>query len=242
MTEPIQKLGWRPPPTVEAPDVPFWRDVPRVAFLLAAICLLLGSLLPWAEGSEPLRGPVSFRSTQGLGEGVVLIAGAILLLFLARGRVMWESTSRTLQLLPLGFALVGIAMWLGIDNYAQLHVRDWARRGGSGELTNIRYVAAMGLTLTIIGIAWLEWHRPKAIKQATGSLAQEWGLTRASSVTIGSAIAFGLLGAGLGVLAMVFLLGMEAILLALIVGIFGLFAGIALGVRVGGSLTSLRRR
>ena len=36
--------------------------------------------------------------------------------------------------------------------------------------------------------------------------------------------------------------GRPAILLALIVGIFGLFAGIALGVRVGGSLTSLRRR
>jgi hypothetical protein len=242
MPEPTQKLGWRPPPAVHIPEVPFWRDVPRMALLLAAICLLLGSLLPWAEGREPLRGAVSFRATQGLGEGVVLVAGAILLLFLARGRDMWESTSRTLQLLPLGFALIGIAMWLGIDNHAQINIRDWTRRGGSGELTNVRYVAAMGLALTLIATTWLEWHRPRAVKQVTGSLAQEWGLTRATGVTIVSAIAFGLLGAGVGVLAMVFLLGMEAILLSLILGVFGLFGGIAVGVRFADLLRSLRRR
>ncbi|CAN5572380.1 hypothetical protein BH23CHL7_BH23CHL7_10450 [soil metagenome] len=34
---------------------------------------------------------------------MILIAGGVVLLFLTRGRVMWEATSRTLQLLPLIF-------------------------------------------------------------------------------------------------------------------------------------------
>jgi len=241
LTDPIQKLSWRPAPATVVPQVPVWRDVPRVAFILAAICLVLGSLLPWAEGHEPMGGAVSFRATQGLGEGVILLAGAVMLLLLSRGRVMWETTSRTLQVLPIAFALIGAAMWLGIDNYARVLLVDWARRGGGGELTSIRWVAAMGLALTLIGSGWLERHRPPDVKKATGSLWQEWGLTRASSVTIAAALIFGLLGAAAGALAMVFVLGMEAILLALIVGIFGLFAGIAAGVRLGRAMTAVRR-
>ena len=241
MSATIERHDWRRSGSLPPPDPPLVRDVARLALLGAAALMAVGSLIPWAIGFDGVGRVEDFRATARSGEGVVLIASALFLVFLARNRLLWETASRTVQLLPVLVALLSGAMWLGVEHYARQMIAEWELRGGGGELTFARYMVLAAIGLVLFVVAWIEWKRPADVRQRMRPLVVELGLTRWSAVAIALPLVFGALGASLSTLAIVHLAGIEGMLPAVILGVFGLFGGIALGVRVAGWLESRAR-
>jgi hypothetical protein len=242
VTAPLNQLDWWRSSRSVPDDPPLWRDLARLLFLLAAVCLIVGNLMPWAVGLDPVGRPDAYRSTQGTAEGVMLIAFGILLLFLARDRTMWETTSRSLQLLPLLLICVGSIMWLGADFYSRMMIEDWVRGGGSGSQTSARLVVAAGLVALAVAFGWLEWRRPARVKARTPSLIVEWGVTRWSATAVAVCLVLGVLGAVIGVVLPALFLGAEVMALAVFLAVFGLFIGIGLGLLLVRRLESAVRR
>jgi hypothetical protein len=240
---PVDSLRWhRRNATALPPEPPLWRDLPRLALLGAAGLMVTGSLIPWAAGQDGIGRPADYRATQVTGEGVVMIAGALLLVFLTRNRLIWETSSRLVQLLPLLVALLSGAMWLSVENYAAQHIEGWQERGGSGELTSARYLVLGGMALAAFAVAWLERRRSPDIRRHTRSLITELGVTRWSALTALLALVFGAAGSALAAIGVIFLTGIEGMLPAIFLGVFGLFGGIAVGVRLAGWVERLSRR
>lgn len=210
--------------------------------LTAAVLYVIGSVVSWAEGSGPTGRPMSYRATQGTGEGVFLIAGGLLLAILARNRLLWETTSRSVQLLPLMVAAVGVAMWLGAEHFAGQYIADWVSRGGDGQLTIARYLVGGAIILTAVAFAYLERKRPLDVRAGTQPLWIEWGLTRWSVAVIAAASVMGAIGAAVGVLAGIVFASAEFVLVAVLAGVFGLFIGIGLGVVLVRELEALAQR
>ncbi|CAN5783524.1 hypothetical protein BH24CHL6_BH24CHL6_04240 [soil metagenome] len=242
MTAPLNQLDWWRRPKAVPDDPPLLRDPARLLLLLAAVCLIVGNLIPWAVGLDPAGRPAAYRSTQGTAEGVPLIAFGILFLLLARDRTMWESTSRSLQLLPVLAGLISVVMWLGADFYSNLMIEDWIRGGGSGAQTNARLIVAVGIVATGMSVVWLEWHRPASIKARTRPIWIEWGFTRWSAASVVAAFTLGAAGTFLALFAGLSFLAAEAMIIAVILAVFGLFIGIGLGLMLVRWLESAVRR
>ena len=242
MTAPLNQLDWWRRPRIVPDDPPLWRDPGRLLLLGAAICLLLGNLIPWAVGLDPVARPAAYRSTEGTAEGVLLLAFGILLALLVRDRLMWDTTSRSMQLLPLLVALVSVAMWIGADFYSRQAIDEWVRGGGSGSQTNAPAIVAAGIAATALGFVWFELRRLPTVRARTRPLWVEWGLTRWSAASVAAAF---LLGAGCAALALavgLLFLGAESIIVAVILAVFGLFIGIGLGLALVRRLESKARR
>ncbi|CAN5769810.1 hypothetical protein BH23CHL7_BH23CHL7_05500 [soil metagenome] len=229
---PADGLQRHRPGAAALPDEPpFWRDPPRLALLSAGALLGVGSLIPWAVGHDGVGLPMDYRATQATGEGVVMLAGAVLLVFLARDRLMWETSSRLVQLLPVLVALFVGALSLSVENYAAQRIEEWQLRGGAGELTVARYLVLGGMALAVSAVLWLERRRSADVRQHTRSLIGELGITRWSALTVLITLLFGVAGASLSAIAIMISTGIEGLLPAVFLGIFGLFGGIAVGVR-----------
>jgi len=242
MSDSARPSYWRsaPPLTEPAPDPPLWRDPPRLMLVVAAIGVTVGSIMPWAEGTGLAARQESFRATQGTGEGVFLIAGALLLAFLARNRFLWETASRAVQLLPLAVGAVSVVMWIGAEHYAGQRIAEWTSMGGSGQLTTARYVVAGSIGLIFLAFLYLERKRSPAVRARTRPLWVEWGLSRWSLVMVGSTLVCGAAGAIIGVVIGI-LVADAFVLVAVILGVFGLFIGIGAGVLVARQIERLAR-
>lgn len=232
MTAPLNQLDWWKTAAPVPDDPPLWRDPGRLIYIVAAVCLVVSSLIPWAIGVDPAGRADSFRATQGTGEGVLLIATGVMLLLLARNRTMYETTNRIVQLLPLLVGLMCIAMRIGADHYARVLIEYWSRGGGSGEMTNARYISAAGIAGVGLGTAWFEVRRPAAVRQRTRPLLVELGVTRWSAASLVAATVGGVVGTVLAVVLSILALGVEGILLAVLLGVFGLFLGIGIGLMI----------
>lgn len=242
MTAPLNQLDWWKRAAPVPDDPPLWRDPGRLIYIAAAICLVVSSLVPWAIGMDPAGRPDTFRATQGTGEGVLLIATGVLLLLLARDRTMYESTNRIVQLFPLLVGLMCIAMWIGADHYARVLIEYWSRGGGSGELTNARYISAAGIAGLGLGTAWFELRRPASTRQRTRPLLVELGVTRWSAASLVAATIGGLLGAVVAVVLSILAFGIQGILVAVLLGVFGLFIGIGIGLTIEGWIEARVKR
>ncbi len=242
MTAPLNQLDWWKKPAPVPEDPPLWRDPGRLLYIASAICLVVGSLIPWAVGVDPTGREDSYRATQGTGEGVMLIATAVVLILLARDRTMYESTNRIIQLLPLLFILLCVSMWIGAEHYARVMIEFWSRGGGHGELTGARYIVAAGIVGAGLGTVWFEFTRPAQTRQRTQPLLVELGVTRWSAASAVAAFIGGVVGALVAIVLSVLALGIEAILFAVILAVFGLFIGVGVGLAVVGWLERRLRR
>lgn len=238
---------WRPatPIVPPPPDPPFLRDPARLLLAFAAFGMIVGCLLPWAVGTDGMGRPDAHRPTMGTAEGVWIIGGGITLAFLARGRLIWETTSRLLQLLPLAIAALSAIMWVGASYQAGQAIVTWTRRGGGGETTPVPLLALAGIVAAFAAAGWLERRRPADVRAATRGLAAELGFTRRSAGKIGLTLVLGLCGAAAGIAVGVVIGGplremSGATLLAIILAVFGLFIGIGLGIYAGDRLPGPR--
>lgn len=232
VTEARQPIDWQPPSPTAGGERGLRDDPGRIVLLAASVVLFFGGIMPWAEGRTPAGLPVAYTPQQALAEGYILLVVALLLAVIARARLLVESTSRTVQLLPLGLATVAIAMWLGADRTANLYIADWTNGGGSGAQTFWRLLTAGAIAAIVAGTFWLELTRPAEIKAQTRSLLAEWrpsrvGLTEALvSGTLGIAVA--LIGGALTIYA----LGPNGAIFAVFVTLLGMAAGISAGLGI----------
>lgn len=204
------------------------RDPGRLLFLGAAVGLLVSSLTPWATGAHAAGQPLSYRPTEGLGEGVYFIAAAVVLAILARGRAMLETTSRTLQLLPLGLVIVSGAMWVGANRLSTAAIAEWETVGATGAQTTSPAIAAISIAAAAAGFVWFELRRPRQVRAATQSIFAEWGITRRGSAELVVSIGLGLIGGVIGLAIGVLSLETYGVLLGLFLAIFGFVLGAGL--------------
>jgi hypothetical protein len=206
------------------------RDDPgRILLLVAAVLLFVGAFLPWAEGIDALGHPAAYTAQMGLADGVILLVLALILAVMAGTRLLIETTSRTVQLLPLALAVVAVAMWIGADRTSLQYIADWIDSGGHGAQTAIRYTTALGIGLIVAGVLWLEVTRPTEVKSATRSLRAEWRISRVSLLE----------GVMAAILAVVFAVLFGALTIAAIgpngafFAVFSTLIGMAVGISLG---------
>jgi ABC-type multidrug transport system permease subunit len=181
-------------------------------------------------GTDALGRPDSYRPTQATGEGVWLIAFGILLAFVASGNWLMETTSRSLQLLPLLVGLASAAMWISAERYSREIIAEWIDSGGSGEQTLMPWVCAAAIAAIGVAFAWLELKRPAYVRQRTQGLVTEWGLTRWSAVGILVAGGLAILGAIVALLVTIAIFGSVGVIVAVVLSGFGLLLGLNTGL------------
>ena len=197
--------------------------------LISAVLLLAGAFLPWASGLDPLQKPIAYTAQEGLADGFLLMVLAFALAFMAGTRLLVQTTSRTVQLLPLALAVVALAMWIGADRASLAAIKSWEDLGGRGDQTIIRVTTGLGIMLIVAGVVWLEFTRPKEVKAATRGLRDEWRISR---VSVLEAIVA-------GTLAIIFAVTFGVATIAAIGGngaVFAVFTtliGMAVGISVG---------
>jgi hypothetical protein len=194
--------------------------------------LIAASLLPWAVGVTAGGEPVAYRPTEGLGEGVYMLLGGIVLVFLAALRQFAETTNRLLQVVPFVVAGIVGAMWLNASRYALTAIAGWQFGGGEGGQTLGPLMAPAGVVLAVVAGLWLETRRPDELRRQTRSLVAELGLTRRGLLGVAIAALFGILGGAAGMGMTVVAFGIQGVLPGILLGIFGFLLGVALGGRV----------
>jgi hypothetical protein len=230
VTESRAGLEWQPHAAPEERLRTLRDDPGRILILISALLLLAGAFLPWAEGLDPLQHPITYTAREGLADGVILLVVAAILAIMGGSRMLVETTSRTVQLLPLGLAVVAAAMWIGADRASQAAIKGWEILGGRGDQTLIRYTTALGIAPIVAGVLWLEVTRPKHVKEATHGLRQEW---RVSGTTLLEAIVAGILALTFAIIfgvATIAAIGPYGAVFAVFTSLIGMAVGISVGL------------
>jgi hypothetical protein len=196
------------------------------------VALFLGGILPWAQGTDPSGHAVSYTPQEALAEGYIMIVLALALAVIAWIRLLVESTSRTVQLVPIAMAVVALAMWSGADRTSLLRLAEWTSGGGSGAQTIWRLVTLGAIAAMVAGTIWLDRTRPADIKEATRGLIAEWKPSRVGTVEALLAGALGFVGAALGAILTIAALGPNGAIFAVFVTLFGMAAGISAGLGI----------
>jgi hypothetical protein len=138
-------------PSAPQPGLPLaLRDPLRIALLIGAAMLVVGSLLSWIEVFIPGTGWTDISSFARAGDGAIVLEIGVVL-----GLLTWAdrtSTSRqpVLVALPLGLGLASLLlMKLGWDQ-AQAYLASLVNAGGHGYLLPGFYIALAGAVLTTI--------------------------------------------------------------------------------------------
>lgn len=206
--------------------------VARGLLAIGGLLLILASLQPWATGTTAGGAPVSYRPTEGLGEGVYMLLGGILVVVLALTRPLVAATNRLVQIVPFVVAIVVLLMWLNAVDYALDAIATWQFGGGQGAQTYGPLLAPAAAAVIVAASFMLEFSRPAEVRAQTRSLVAELGLTRRGVAGVLIAAAFALAGGALGMSLTVWAFGMRGVLPGIMLGIFGFLIGVAIGGRV----------
>lgn len=230
MTDSQPAIEWKPP-SPELEPLRRLRDDPgRIVLLIATALLLAGAFLPWAEGLDALQHPIAYTAQMAFAEGYILLVIALILGVLAGTRTLVESTSRTIQLLPLALVVVAVAMWIGANRQSMLFIEDWTDSGGTGAQTLIPLITALAIVLMVVGTVWLEFTRPADIKAATRGLRAEWRISRVNALEgIVAAILAVVVAVTFGVVTIA-AIGPNGAFFAIFSTLIGMAVGISLGV------------
>ena len=232
MTESRTDIEWQPSVAAEERLRGFRDDPGRILLLISAVLLLAGAFLPWAQGLDPLQKPIAYTAQEGLADGFILMVLALMLAVMAGTRLLVETTSRTVQLLPLGLAVVALAMWIGADRASLEAIKDWEDLGGRGDQTLMRITTALGIVLIVAGVLWLEVTRPKQVKAATRGLRAEWRVSRVSLLEGIVATILAIVFAAIFGAATIAAIGPNGAFFAVFSTLIGMAIGISLGLGI----------
>jgi hypothetical protein len=229
VTEQTPRIEWQP--HAEVGRLRGFRDDPgRIVLLFAAVLLLAGAFLPWAEGKDPIQRPIVYTAQMAFAEGFILLVLAGIIAIMAGTHALVETTSRTVFLLPLALAVVAVAMWIGADRESMIFIDDWVEGGGSGTQTAIKFVTAIGIALIPIGLFWIERTRPADVKAATRGLREEWKISRLGAAEAAVAAVFAIVCAAIAGVVTVFVVGPDGAFFAVFTSLLGMGFGISLGI------------
>jgi hypothetical protein len=131
----------------------------RLGFTIGALIMLVGALLPWAEGKIGLL-PVRFGGFDGAADGLILAAFAIVAILMARGPDFLFAVDGVRRWAPLLLGLACVGIWLLGWQSAQFRIQGWVDDDGSGSMTIWYWVTGVGVAILAVtgAYATLRYH------------------------------------------------------------------------------------
>jgi hypothetical protein len=153
------RLRWDEELTRARSHPQFLRNPVRIGFATGAAILLIGALMPWAEGMVGLL-PVSFGGFEGAADGLILAALAVIALLFARSPDFLDAPDGGRRYAPMFLGLVCVGIWLLGWQSAQFRIAGWEDDDGSGSMAIGYWIAGAGAwLLAIVGsYATLRYH------------------------------------------------------------------------------------
>ena len=169
-TEPGGRLEWGKPAEPIPPAPALWRDPVRAAIGIACLVVLITVIQPMATGSTPFDGPTSEDALSGVGDGTLLVFACLAMAIVTFWRPVTESGYLVPNLLPLACAIVAALEFGLVLQGAQLAIKDWEARNGSGSLTGAFYALGAAVAVLVVGGAILTWRaRRRAVAARSAS-------------------------------------------------------------------------
>jgi hypothetical protein len=138
------RLRWDPELTTARSGTPIYRDGLRLGIAIGAGIIVLGGLLPWAEGRIGFL-PKQFGGLDGAADGLILVTLGLVLLFIVRNRQALDASEGIGRWAPLLIGITCLAIWLLGRLSAERAIANWENETGSGSLS-------IGFWLTGIGV------------------------------------------------------------------------------------------
>jgi hypothetical protein len=131
----------------------------RIAFAVSAVIMLIGSLMPWAEGMVGLQ-PKSFGGFDGAADGLILAALSLVALLFARSPEFLDAPEGLRRWAPMLLGLVCVGLWLLGFQAAQFQIAGWVDDDGHGSMAIGFWIAGLGaMALAVAGsYATLRYH------------------------------------------------------------------------------------
>jgi len=161
MSEPplSDKLRWDDSLTTARSHPAFLHSRLRIALAVSAVIMLIGSLMPWAEGMVGLL-PKSFGGFDGAADGLILAALSIVALLFARSPDFLDAPEGLRRWAPMLLGLICVGLWLLGFQAAQFQIAGWVDDDGHGSMVIGYWIAGIGaLSLAVAGsYATLRYH------------------------------------------------------------------------------------
>jgi hypothetical protein len=220
---------------------PLWHEPVRGAMALAAAVTIIGAFLPFATGHIPdARGmprPVSWSGFDGSADGGILLAIALIAVYVAVHRGIAESAATLAVLAPFLVGLFAAFTTLNAHREASAAVAGWERSNGEGSLGPGMLLALVSAPVLFGTGAWLT-----AAGRNRVDPTDRWHVSgRAVAESVG-----GTIGGVVGFMAALLLTSsrLHAMLtpLMLVASLIGALAGVWIGARLGALLAAQVRR
>jgi hypothetical protein len=147
-------LNWRATEPLPPPPRALWREPARLLAIAGCLVLVVGTRLPYAEGSTPFDGSTSF-GFDNTPNGPFLLLLAITMGVLVLSRSAADSRLLTIRFIPLALGLINAMVWIETLRFAQAAVAHWEGESGMGSVTTAMWVAGIGAAAVALSGTWL---------------------------------------------------------------------------------------
>ena len=154
------RLRWDPDLTTARTGRPFYRDPLRLALAVGAGIMMVGALLPWAEGRVGFL-PKQFGGLDGAADGLILATLGFVLFIIARSRDFLEAPDGARRWTPMLIGLVCFGIWLLGRQQAEQAIAAWEDDDGSGSIAIGWWVAGIGVLAVAILGSFVSLRRPR---------------------------------------------------------------------------------
>ena len=220
------RLRWDPDLTTAQTGRPFYRDPLRLAIAVGAAIMIVGALLPWAEGRVGFL-PKQFGGLDGAADGLILATLGFVLLIIARSRDFLEAPDGARRWTPMLIGLVSLGIWLLGRQQAEQAIASWEDDSGSGSIAIGWWVAGLGVLAVAILGSFVSLRRHEGDTSSPTSLLRR--PRRSDLEPIGASLGgiVGAIAAGAGALGLFppAIVGAPLIFFAAIGFILGAYAG-----------------
>jgi hypothetical protein len=213
-----------------------FKDPTRLSLVAAAVLLLAGSALSWAEIWLPVRGWFDLSSFEGANDGGIILELSLVLFAIAWSERAWNSRLAILVAAPAAIGIIAVIDLRIAGETIQAYIDSLWTQGGHGYLLPGFFMTIGGATLAILAGVVRIWRARRETRWTIGirrtTLASIIGggvgavVGFASGVTLGQHVTAGGSTGVTGSLLILFAIG------------FG-FAGTWLGAWAGGLVGSL---
>lgn len=141
MTNPFR---WDPSLTERRTGRRLVRDPLRLGLLVGAAVMIVGAVMPWAEGMVGLLA-VRFGGFDGAADGLIMATLGGVLVVMAWKDDLLEAVDGAPRWAPMLIGLACVALWLLGRQSAELRIRSWEDDDGSGSMVIGYWIAGLGV-------------------------------------------------------------------------------------------------
>jgi hypothetical protein len=148
-----ERLRWDDELTQARSHPEFLRNPVRLAIAIGAVIMLVGAMLPWAEGMVGLL-PVRFGGFDGAADGLILAGFAVVALLFARSPDFLDAVDGARRYAPLLLGLACVGVWLLGWQAGQIRIAGWVEDSGDGSMSVGYWIAGVGVLIVAVAGAY----------------------------------------------------------------------------------------